>query len=122
MVCKYSMIENEIVSLEEQSENLMSMMNTTGGDKSKFLIEIENNFKKVKSLRQRLETVKASQKNSKAMSLEYENMINLFDENNLDFSVYDDVVIRRLVECIRVMKDRKIVVVLKGGLQAEEYF
>ncbi len=116
------MIENEIVSLEEQSENLMSMMNTTGGDKSKFLIEIENNFKKIKALRQRLETVKVSQKNSKAMSLEYENMINLFDENNLDFSVYDDVVIRRLVECIRVMKDRKIVVILKGGLQAEEYF
>ena len=26
-----------------------------------------------------------------------------------------------LVECIRVMKDKKIVVVLKGGMQAEEY-
>lgn len=36
------------------------------------------------------------------------------------FKEYDDVVIRRLVECIRVLKDKRIIVVLKGGLQAEE--
>ena len=43
-------------------------------------------------------------------------------EEAISFDVFDDIVIRRLVECIRVMKDRKIVVILKGGLQAEESF
>lgn len=45
----------------------------------------------------------------------------VFQQEQIGFSHFDDVVIRRLVECIRVMKDKKIVVVLKGGLQAEEY-
>lgn len=46
----------------------------------------------------------------------------VLSEETISFDVFDDIVIRRLVECIRVMKDRKIVVILKGGLQAEESF
>ena len=45
----------------------------------------------------------------------------LFANADLSFDHFDDVVIRRLVECIRVMKDGRIVVTLKGGLHAEEY-
>ena len=45
----------------------------------------------------------------------------VFQCEQIGFTEFDDVVIRRLVECIRVMKDKKIVVVLKGGMQAEEY-
>ena len=44
----------------------------------------------------------------------------IFQYGDIGFDEYDDVVIRRLVECVRVMKEKKIVVVLKGGLQAEE--
>ena len=36
------------------------------------------------------------------------------------FSQYDDVMIRRLVGLIRVMKDRSIVIFLKGGLSVTE--
>ena len=36
------------------------------------------------------------------------------------FTEYDDTIIRRLVECITVMPNKKIVVVLKDGFKAEE--
>ena len=39
---------------------------------------------------------------------------------SLDFSEYNDVTIRRLVEYIRVMKDNSIIIVLKGGMQIQE--
>lgn len=38
----------------------------------------------------------------------------------LCFSEYDDVMIRRLVGLIRVMKDKSIVIFLKGGLNITE--
>lgn len=40
--------------------------------------------------------------------------------DSLDFSEYNDVTIRRLVEYIRVMKDNSIIIVLKGGMKIQE--
>lgn len=39
---------------------------------------------------------------------------------DLNFSEFDDVTIRRIVECIQVNTDKHILVTLKGGLQGEE--
>lgn len=53
---------------------------------------------------------------------EFDRIITMFRDTDTSFEKFDDIVIRRLVECIRVMNDRRIVVVLKGGLSAEESF
>lgn len=44
----------------------------------------------------------------------------MFSDTDVSFNKYDDVIVRRLIECIRVLKDNKIIVVLKGGLKSEE--
>lgn len=41
-------------------------------------------------------------------------------DTEVSFNEYDDVIVRRLIECIRVLKENRIIVVLKGGFQAEE--
>lgn len=41
-------------------------------------------------------------------------------DTELCFSQYDDVMVRRLVGLIRVMKDKSIVIYLKGGLSITE--
>ena len=118
--CDVYALEKQILTLQEESEALMTMMNSTGGDTEKYLVAIEENFKKVKELRQQLEIAKCTQDNSSEMSVEMQRFLEIFQQGQIGFSEYDDVVIRRLVECIRVLKDKRIVVVLKGGLQAEE--
>lgn len=93
---------------------------TTHLDTAKYMTAIEENFKKVKDLRTQLEIEKCKQGNTTEPSVEMERILAIFRDCAIGFDEYDDVVIRRLVECIRVMKDKKIVVVLKGGMQAEE--
>ena len=41
-------------------------------------------------------------------------------QTDMNFTEFDDVTVRRLVECIQVCGNQKIVVTLKGGYQAEE--
>lgn len=113
-------LEKQIVSLQEEAENLMTMMSTTGGDTEKYVLAIEENFKKIKVLRQQLETEKCKVQVDGQHSALLERMTAMFSSDSISFDEYDDVVVRRLVECVRVMKDKRIVVVLKGGLQAEE--
>lgn len=115
------LLEKQILTLQEEAESLMTMMNSTGGDTAKYMVAIEENFKKVKDLRAQLEIAKCKQENKAEVSVEMERFLEVFNREEIGFTEFDDIVIRRLVECIRVMKDKKIVVVLKGGMQAEEY-
>lgn len=113
-------LEKQIVSLQEESENLMTMMDQTGGDTEKFMLSIEENFKKIMALRQQLETEKCKNHADSQHEAMIERVSDMFSSDKISFDEYDDVVVRRLVECIRVMKDKRIIVVLKGGLQTEE--
>ena len=38
----------------------------------------------------------------------------------INFSEYNEIVVRKLIECIRVMPDGTLVIVLKGGMTIEE--
>ena len=115
------LLERQILSLQEESEHWMGLMSTTTGDKEKYLVMIQSNFERVKELRQRLEVAKCQVVADDSIIQSIARMEAVIKSNQISFDEYDDVIVRRLIECIRVMKDRKIVVVLKGGLQAEEY-
>ena len=41
-------------------------------------------------------------------------------DTEINFSEYNEIVVRKLIECIRVMPDGKLVIVLKGGITIEE--
>lgn len=115
------LLEKQILTLQKEAESLMTMMSTTGGDTTKYMVAIEENFKKVKDLRAQLEIARCNQGNKAEVSVEMKRFMEVFNREEIGFIEFDDIVICRLVECIRVMKDKKIVVVLKGGMQAEEY-
>lgn len=54
------------------------------------------------------------------LKMQIEDIKETLSNTELCFSEYDDVMIRRLVGLIRVMKDKSIVIFLKGGLNITE--
>ena len=112
--------EKQIHNLKEESEHFMTMLNKTSGDTERILDQIKNNFEQIKILREKLNIVKESMKSDETVNSEIERLEKMFTDANISFNEYDDVVVRRLIECIRVMKGNKIIVILKGGMQVEE--
>ena len=112
-------IERQIKQLEKDAESYMDLMTTSGANIEKYMAEIEKNHQQIKVLRQQLDLAK-SVADSNPINTEVERIMSLFKNQNINFDEYNDVILRRLVECIRVEKNRKIVVVLKGGFSAEE--
>lgn len=54
------------------------------------------------------------------MSSEKDKVAELFkkiDFNNLE---YDDLLVRRLIECIKIMGDKTIIIIFKGGMEIKE--
>ena len=73
----------------------------------------------MKELRERLDIEKYKQKINCSQNEKIQDLISLFQKEQISFYKFDDVVIYRLVECIRVSKEKRITVILKGGLKAE---
>lgn len=51
---------------------------------------------------------------------EIKRITEIFESEDFDFTEYDDNIVRRIVDCIKVMKDRSIVIILKGGFEITE--
>ncbi len=114
-------IENQIQSYYDQMSILMDRLDSTGGDTEKYELEIKKLCDKIAALREQLTTEKAKATSSDDMNREVERILNYIAQTDKDsFVEYDDTTVRRLVECIAVTTDGRIVVTLKGGFKDEE--
>ena len=100
---------------------LMELAEETTGDPERYEAELVKVYGKIGELRKQLDLAKAQTSTNEALNVEVERIMKAIAETDISaFAEYDDVIVRRLVECIRVMPNRRIVVVLKGGRQDEE--
>lgn len=112
-------MERQIVALQEEAESWMRMVSTTTGDTEKYYEMIQINFDRVRDLRQQIEFSRCRAQTDAAVNDEVNRLTQLFDSENVSFEEFDDVIIRRLVECIRVMPKDRVILTTKGGLQIE---
>ena len=98
----------------------MQLSFKSSGNTDKYEAEIKKLYDKIKALREQLEIAKSQATKSDSVNREVARIVKLLQKTDADFTEYDDVVVRRLVECIRLVKDEKIIVILKGGMQGEE--
>ncbi len=111
-------IENQIRIYQDEIDMLMEKEETTLGDAEKYEKAIVATYEKIAILREQLCLAKAQAVTSENVSLEIERFLRAMKEyEDADFTEYNDVLIRRLVEVITVMPDKTMEVVLKGGMR-----
>lgn len=113
-------IEKQIASLNKIMDETMELATNSTGDGKRFMEEIKSLSEQIVVLREQLEAVQGRLKSNERVSEEIEKIKQYLSSDNADFTEYNDTMVRRLVEYIRVMKDKTIIIVLKGGLQIEE--
>lgn len=71
-------------------------------------------------LRDKMNLAKIQALQNDAVNSEVSRIMDMLRSTNMNFTEYNDITVRRLVECIQVCGKEKIIVTLKGGYQAEE--
>lgn len=113
-------IEINIKQLQDEADIMMERAISTEGDAEKYITEIEKLYSKIKALREQLETLQTDVACSDKSSAEMKRISEIFENEEFKFTEYDDMIVRRVVECIKVLGDKSIVVVLKGSIEIEE--
>ena len=73
-------------------------------------------------MRSQLEVARTQTQASEKVNQEIESIKMFLADTEINFSEYNEIVVRKLIECIRVMPDGNLVIVLKGGMTIEEQF
>ncbi len=113
-------LEQQLKKLDTDLELSISMQNRTEGDKSKYEKEIARIAADMITLRSRLDLAKAQVSAEDKINAEVARIKEMLSARSTDFTTFDDATVRRLVECIRVMSDKSIVITIKGGFQITE--
>ena len=113
-------IENQIHYLKDEVNANVQLLITTEGDKQKYVDVISQLNDKIAVLNKQLEAEREKIAANPNLKMQIEDIKETLSNTELCFSEYDDVMIRRLVGLIRVMKDKSIVIFLKGGLSITE--
>jgi len=113
-------IEKQMNELKEDIQQMTELAARTEGDPERYEVELKKMFDQLVILRGKLDLAKSQASQSDTVNAEVARIMDILKQTDMSFTEFDDVTVRRLVECIQVCGNKKIIVTLKGGYQAEE--
>ena len=114
------LIETQMKQVKQDADNMMEKMSKTEGSTELYEKSLSELFEQLVALRTQYEQARAQSEQSESVNAEVQRILNILQNTEISFTEYDDLTVRRLVECIQVCGKEKIIVTLKGGYQAEE--
>ena len=114
------LIETQMKQVKQDADNMMEKMSKTEGSTELYEKALSELFEQLVALRTQYEQARAQSEQSDSVNAEVKRILNILKTTEISFTEYDDLTVRRLVECIQVCGREKIIVTLKGGYQAEE--
>ena len=113
-------IEKQIGDMKKDIQQMTELAAMTEGDPERYEKELKKMFDQLVVLRGQLDLAKTQASQNDSVNAEVDRIMNILKQTDMSFSEYDDVTVRRLVECIQVCGNRKIIVTLRSGYQVEE--
>ena len=113
-------IEKQMNELKVDIQQMTEFAARTEGDPERYEVELKKMFDQLVILRGKLDLAKSQASQSDSVNAEVARIMDILKQTDMSFTEFDDVTVRRLVECIQVCGNKKIIVTLKGGYQAEE--
>ena len=116
-------IDNEINDINKRIDENVALIARTEGDPTKYYDVISKMNLQIETLKSQADIIREKMKNDHTVSLEIARIKEIIEDESRTgelFNAFDDAAVKRLVEYVLVLSDKRIKVVLKGGLTIEE--
>ena len=116
-------IDNEINDINKRIDENVALIARTEGDPTKYYDVISKMNLQIETLKSQADIIREKMKNDHTVSLEIARIKEIIEDESRTgelFNAFDDAAVKRLVEYVLVSSDKRIKVVLKGGLTLEE--
>lgn len=113
-------IEQSISQKQTEVSDMVKLSMKSGGNAERYEAEIARMYSEIMTLRQQLKQAQQSMQDTITANDDVARAIEWLDTHEVIFDRYDDIVVRRLVDTIKVNSDDTITVYLKGGIEITE--
>ncbi len=113
------LLERRIDALNRRMMDLVTQSVESGTDVESHEDEFKDISEQIEQLRSRINAIQESQREDGDMQERLRQIQNTIDERQHNKDQYDDTIVRQMVECIKVFKDGRLLVIFGGGYEVE---
>jgi len=115
------LLERRIDALNKRMLDLVSESIQEGNDAESYEEEFKSISTQIEQLNGRINAIRESESEDGELQARLEEIQDTIANRKKNKDVYDDSIVRQMVECIKVYKDGRIQIILGGGYEIEEY-
>ena len=113
-------IEKRLKEIDKARSDLISLIATGGCDEDKLDSEFAKLYEEEQSLSERLAMLKSKNQTSAETQAKLDKIIDMIEHEKFELETFDNVLIRKLIECVKVLSKTEILVIFKGGYEVRE--
>lgn len=112
-------IENRLKEIDQARNDLVNLIASGGCDEDKLDSEFSRLYQEEQQLSERLEMLKSQNKTSAETQKKLDKIMHMIENEKFELETFDNVLIRKLIECIKVLSKTEILVIFKGGYEVK---
>lgn len=112
-------IENRLKEIDEARNDLVGLIASGGCDEDKLDSEFSKLYQEEQQITERLETLKSQNKTSAETQKKLDKIMDMIENEKFELETFDNVLIRKLIECVKVLSKNEILVIFKGGYEVK---
>ncbi len=98
---------------------MISLIASGGCDEDKLDSEFAKLYQEEQQLSELLETLKSQNKTSAETQAKLNKIMDMIENEKFELETFDNVLIRKLIECVKVLSKNEILVIFKGGYEVK---
>lgn len=112
-------IENRLKEINRARNDLVNLIASGGCDEDKLDSEFSKLYQEEQQLSERLDTLKSQNKTSAETQAKIDKIMDMIEHEKFELETFDNVLIRKLIECVKVFSKSEILVIFKGGYEVK---
>lgn len=112
-------IENRLKEIDTARNDLIGLIASGGCDEDKLDSEFSRLYQEEQQLNERLEMLKSQNKTSAETQAKLDKIMDMIEHEKFELETFDNILIRKLIECIKVLNKAEILVIFKGGYEVK---
>lgn len=111
--------EKRLKEIDSARNDLVMLIASGGCDEDRLDSEFAKLYQEEQQLSERLETLKSQNKTSAETQAKLDVIMDMIEHEKFELETFDNVLIRKLIECIKVLSKTEILVIFKGGYEVK---
>ena len=112
-------IENRLKEIDQARNDLVNLIASGGCDEDKLDNEFSRLYQEEQQLNERLEMLRSQNKTSAETQAKINKIMDMIEHEKVELETFDNVLIRTLIECVKVLSKTEILVIFKGGYEVK---